>query len=106
HRALRCSNVATTPPPTSPSGRVRVTADVTNTGPVAGDEVAQLYVGYRGSRVDRAVRDLKAFARVHLEPGETRTVPFEVRAPDLAYWDAGAGALVVEPIAYTVEVGP
>ena len=75
-------------------------------GPIAGDEVAQLYVGYRGSRVDRAVRDLKAFARVHLEAGETRTVPFEVRAPDLAFWDAGAGALVVEPIAYTVEVGP
>src|SRR3989442_3719910 len=71
-----------------------------------GDGLTQLYVGYRGSRVDRAVRDLKAFARVHLEPGETRTVPFEVRARDLAYWDAGAGALVVEPIAYTVEVGP
>ena len=88
------------------AARRHVAAEVTNTGPVAGDEVAQLYVGYRGSRVDRAVRDLKAFARVHLEPGETRTVPFEVRAPDLAYWDAGAGALVVEPIAYTVEVGP
>jgi len=84
YTTFRYSNLAITPATASPWGRVRVTADVTNTGPVAGDEVAQLYVGYRGSRVDRAVRDLKAFARVHLEPGETRTVPFEVRAPDLA----------------------
>ena len=56
---------------------MRVTADVTNTGGVAGDEVAQLYVGYRGSQVERAVRDLKGFARVHLEPGETRAVAFD-----------------------------
>ncbi len=106
YTTFRYSNLAITPATVSPWGRVRVTAEVTNTGPVAGDEVAQLYVGYTGSRVARAVRDLKAFARIHLEPGETRTVPFEVRAPDLAYWDAGAGAFVVEPIAYTVEVGP
>jgi len=106
YTTFRYSNLAITPATVSPWGRVRVTADVTNTGPVAGDEVAQLYVGYGGSRVERAARDLKAFARVHLEPGETRTVPFEVRAPELAYWDTGAGAFVVEPIAYTVEVGP
>jgi beta-glucosidase len=83
-----------------------VTADVTNTGPVAGDEIVELYVSYPGSAVDRAVRDLKAFARVHLEPGETRTVPLEVRAADLAYWDVGAGAWTVEAITYGVHVGP
>jgi len=73
---------------------------------VAGDEIVQLYVSYPGSAVDRAVRDLKAFARVHLEPGETRTVPLEVRADDLAYWDVGSGEWVVEPIGYDVAVGP
>ena len=93
-------------PATIPShGRTRVTADVTNTGTVAGDEVAQLYVGYQGSSVDRAVRDLKAFARVHLEPGETRTVPFDLRAADVAFWDSAAGAFAVEPITYRVDVG-
>jgi beta-glucosidase len=69
----------------APDGRLRVTADVTNTGGVAGDEVVQLYVGYQGSGVSRAVRDLKGFARVHLEPGETRTVPLVLRAADLAF---------------------
>jgi beta-glucosidase len=87
-------------------GRVQVTADVTNTGRVAGDEVAQLYVGYHGSRVDHAVRDLKGFVRVHLEPGETRAVAFTLRAADLAFWDVAAGGWTVEPIAYQVEVGP
>ena len=84
---------------------MRVTADVTNTGGVAGDEVAQLYVGYAGSQVERAVRDLKGFARVHLEPGETRAVAFTLRAADLAFWDVSAAGWTVEPITYEVAVG-
>ena len=99
------ANLTVTPPTISPDGRVRVTADVTNTGTVAGDEVSQLYVGYQGSSVDWPVRDLKAFARVHLEPGETKTVLFDVRAADVAYWDNAGGAFVAEPITYNVEVG-
>jgi beta-glucosidase len=89
----------------SPAGRLRATVEVTNTGSVAGDEIAQLYVSYPASRVQRAVRDLKAFARVHLEPGETRTVPFEVPATDLAFWDVGVAAWTVEPTTYVVRVG-
>ncbi len=89
----------------SPAGRLRATVEVTNTGSVAGDEIAQLYVSYPGSRVERAVQDLKAFARVHLEPGETRTVVFGVRAADLAYWDVAAGGWTVEPTTYGVRVG-
>ena len=99
------ANLAVTPATLSPYDHLRVTADVTNTGAVAGDEVAQLYVGYTGSRVDRAVHDLKGFARVHLEPGETTTVAFDVRAQDLAFWDTLAAAWEVEPITYTVHVG-
>jgi beta-glucosidase len=83
-----------------------VTADVTNTGSVPGEEIAQLYVSYVGSRVERAVRDLKAFARVPLEPGETRTVPFALRATDLAFYDVAADAWEVEPITYGIRVGP
>ena len=47
--------------------------------------MAQLYVGYQGSAVERARRDLKAFARVHLEPGETRTVVLDLPTADLAF---------------------
>jgi beta-glucosidase len=106
YASFQYANLTVAPATLSPWGRLHVTADVTNTGSVAGDEVVELYVTYAGSAVDRAVRDLKAFARVHLEPGETRTVPLEVRAADLAYWDVGGGRWAVEPITYGVQVGP
>ena len=77
------------------------TVDVTNTGSVAGDEVVQLYVAAHGSAVERAKKELKAFARVSLQPGETKTVKLGVPVVDLAYYDVTAG-WVVEPIEYTV----
>jgi beta-glucosidase len=85
---------------------LHVTADVTNTGGVAGDEIVQLYVGYQGSRVDRPVKDLKGFTRVHLEPAEMKTVSLDVPVKDLAFYDVDAGSWEVEPISYTVSVGP
>jgi beta-glucosidase len=106
YTTFQYSNLTLAPTTASPYDHVRVTADVTNTGAVAGDEIAELYVGYEGSSVDRAVSDLKGFARVHLEPGETRTVAFDVRAADLAFWNTAAGAWEVEPITYDVRVGP
>ena len=80
------------------------TVEVTNTGSVAGDEVVQLYIAAQGSAVERAPKELKAFARVTLAPGETRAVRLEVPVADLAYYDAERG-WVVEPIAYEVIVG-
>ncbi len=86
-------------------GRVRVSVDVTNTGARAGDEVVQLYVSYPGSQVERAVRELKGFQRVSLQPGETKAVGMDLEVRDLAYWDAGTSSFVVEPLTYTVSVG-
>jgi beta-glucosidase len=84
---------------------VRVEFLLTNIGDRAGDEVAQLYVSYQGSRVDRAARDLKAFAKVHLEAGETRRVTLTVPADSLAFYDADAASWELEPITYAVHVG-
>lgn len=89
----------------APDGILSVRVKVTNTGEAAGDEVVQLYVGYQGSAVQRAPRDLKAFQRVHLDPGQAQEVTLEVPARDLAYWDVAGGGWVVEPIAYEVHVG-
>lgn len=100
------ANLTVTPATVGPWGHVRVSADVTNTGRVAGDEVAQLYVGYEGSRVTRAMDDLKGFVRVHLAPGETKTVVFDVPARDVAFWDTNVSDWEVEPITYRVRVGP
>jgi beta-glucosidase len=100
------SNLTLSDTTVAPDGTLQVGVDVTNTGGVAGEEVVQLYVSYVGSSVDRPVRDLKGFARVELDPGETKTVSLTVRADDLAYYDVAAGAWVVEPISYVAHVGP
>ena len=105
YTTFRYANLTLSRATIGPYGRLRVTFDVTNTGGVAGDEVVQLYVGTGPSQVVRSVRDLRDFARVHLEPGETRTVPLEVRARDLAFWDVTANAWRVEPTTYRVQVG-
>src|SRR5690606_27367743 len=60
--------------------------DVTNTGSVAGREVVQSYVSVPGSAVDRAPRELKAFASVELQPGETAQVSLLARERDLRDW--------------------
>lgn len=78
---------------------LEATLDVTNTGAVAGDEVVQLYIAAHGSRVERAARELKAFARISAAPGESRKVRLTVPVADLAYYDATRG-WVVEPLEY------
>ena len=89
-----------------PNGSVTVTADVTNSGSIGGDEIAELYVTAEHSAVERAVRDLKGFQRIHLEPGRSGTVSFTLHATDVAYYDIPRGAWAVEPTDYTVAVGP
>lgn len=85
-------------------GTLVATAEITNTGKVAGEEVVQLYVGARSSKVDRAPKELKAFTRVSLTPGETRTVRLAVSAADLGYYDATKD-WVVEAGKYEAIVG-
>ncbi len=93
-------------PTVAPDGTLDVTVDVTNTGPRAGEEVVQLYVGFDGSAVDRPVKLLRGFAKVALAPGETKTVPLRVAAKDLAWYDAESKAWRVEAMTYGVFVGP
>lgn len=80
------------------------TVTVTNRGAVRAIETAQLYVTAVGSRVERAPRDLRAFAQVDLAPGQSARVALPVRVDDLAYWDVATSAWVLEPIAYEVIV--
>ncbi len=85
---------------------VSIHVDIANTGGRAGTEVVQLYIGYPDSRVYRPVKELKAFARVHLEPGENRTVTMNIDPQRLAFYDAASRAWDVESMQYEVHVGP
>ncbi|HEX2994213.1 MAG TPA: glycoside hydrolase family 3 C-terminal domain-containing protein [Anaerolineales bacterium] len=88
----------------STSDTLIATLDVTNAGSVAGDTVVQVYVAVPHSRVERAPKELKAFKRVGLKPGETKTVQLNIPVKDLAYYDEQSG-WTVEPTSYTLIVG-
>ena len=65
---------------------LRVQVDVKNTGDRSGEEVVQLYVRDMVGSVTRPVKELKGFEKISLEPGETKSVTFELRAEDLAFY--------------------
>ncbi|HVU33944.1 MAG TPA: glycoside hydrolase family 3 C-terminal domain-containing protein [Opitutaceae bacterium] len=87
----------------APSDTIEASVDVTNTGPVVGDDVVQLYVSAIGSRVERAPRELKAFARITVAPGATERVTLRVPVSDLAWYDEHHG-WTVERIAYDLII--
>ncbi|MGM9803291.1 MAG: glycoside hydrolase family 3 N-terminal domain-containing protein [Muribaculaceae bacterium] len=82
-----------------------VTVEITNTGSVPGTEVAQLYLASKTSRVVRRVKELKSFKRVHLEPGETKTVKFTLAETDFMFLNEKLQKEVGEG-SYEVTVGP
>jgi beta-glucosidase len=84
---------------------VDVTCQVTNSGERRGKEVAQLYVGDPAASVARPPRELKAFAKLDLDAGETGTATFRLEARDLSYWSTAASGWVLEPGEFALAVG-
>ena len=78
---------------------------LTNTGAVAGDEVAQVYIAKPDAKIFRPEEELKGFARVHLEAGESRTVEIKLDDKAFRYWNDPANAWAVEGGQYEVRVG-
>ncbi|MEV0199129.1 glycoside hydrolase family 3 C-terminal domain-containing protein [Nonomuraea sp. NPDC050691] len=78
---------------------------VTNTGARQGRHVVQVYVATTVGPVRRPARELRAFAKVSLEPGESTVVEFELDARAFAYWDIAEGRWLVAPGGYTVQIG-
>jgi beta-glucosidase len=83
----------------------KVEVDVTNTGKRAGDEVVQIYIRDDVSSVTRPVLELKAFKRVTLQPGEKRTLSFDIKPSDLWFYNTEMQR-VVEPGSFTIHAGP
>jgi beta-glucosidase len=99
------SNLHRTSPGPGTSGPITVRVDVKNTGTRPGEEVVQLYVKHLGSKVERPVQELRGFKRIHLEPNETKTVSFPLKATDLAYWDEAGHRFAVEQEQVRIRVG-
>ncbi len=81
------SNIKLSRERASSKDTILVSGDVANSGARAGDEGVQLYAEHFGSKVPRPIKDLRGYARIHLEPGEKRTITLPVAVSSLAYWD-------------------
>jgi beta-glucosidase len=90
------SNFRTSSTVIRPGSIIQVNVDVTNTGKRNGDEVVQLYIRHLNSTVVRPQKELKAFQRVVLKPGEKKTVSLQLKAGDLNYWDETRKQFVFE----------
>jgi beta-glucosidase len=90
-----------------PGDKTTVSADVTNTGSRAGAEVVQLYITAPSSPVKRPIKQLAGFRRVELQPGEKKTVVFELPFSEQAfwYWDTDARKFVVQPGIAKILIG-
>jgi beta-glucosidase len=86
-------------------GAVEVRVELHNPSARAAEEVAQVYLHQRYGRAARPVRELKAFQRVALEPGETRALRFEIPASARRYWSSTEGAYVLDESTFDVWVG-
>ena len=86
-------------------GQISISADVTNTGERAGNELVQLYVRDLVGSLTRPIRELKGFQRLELLPGETRRVTFTLTEEMLAFTKAD-GSKGVEPGGYHVWIAP
>jgi hypothetical protein len=85
-------------------GDATVTAKITNTGSVAGADVAQMYVGDPAAS-DDPPEQLKGFQRVTLSPGASATVTFPLNIHDLASWSSAANAWEAQAGTYSISVG-
>lgn len=84
---------------------LRVSLDVTNMGTCRGKESIQIYVTDEKSRLVRPEKELKAFTKTELEPGETKTVTFTLGYRDFAYYDPEASDWVVEEGTFVIHAG-
>lgn len=87
------------------NGSVTVSVPVRNTGARAGDETVQIYVHQLLSSVTRPIKELKAFERITLNPGESKTVTFVLTSEAFRMWNASMQR-VVEPGAFEIMAGP
>ena len=85
--------------------QITFTVSVTNTGNKAGAETVQLYISDKKASVDRPVKELKAFQKVFLQPGETQQVNLTIDKQSLSFYDETRSAWTAEPGAFEALVG-
>ncbi len=105
YTAFRFSNLRLSKTSLRVGDSTEVKVDVTNTGSVAGDAVAQIYIHQRYGSASRPVRQLEGFERIALQPGETRTLSFPLGKEELKYWNPQTRQWIEEASEFDVWAG-
>jgi len=87
------------------AGKVTISVNVTNTGKSVGDEVVQLYTHQQKPSLRRPDKELRGFARITLQPGESRRVSFDLPAEKLAFYDEAVHKFVTPADTYDLMIG-
>jgi beta-glucosidase len=87
------------------NSKVKVTLEVKNTGPAAGDEVVQLYVKNLESERVQPLKKLRAFKRISLKPGESKTIHFNLSGEDFSFWNEEIENWDIEPGNFEIQLG-
>jgi len=82
-----------------------IPSPLTNKGKYSGSEIAQIYVKPHQSRLKRPNKELKEFTKVHLEPGESKTVSVKLSRRDFAYYDDHHATWIVDSGEYSILLG-
>jgi beta-glucosidase len=106
YTTFKYANLTVAPAAGAESGALyTVSFDLTNSGDRAGADVAQLYIADDHSKIARPAKELKGFAKVFLQPGETRHVAIDLDARSFAYFDAAAKQWRIAPGTFGILVG-
>ena len=87
------------------TGVMKASVNIKNTGDVFGEEIVQLYVGFKNSKIDRPIKLLRGFDKIGLAPEETKKVDFEVKMEDLAWYDPEVKEWKIEEMEYELYIG-
>ncbi|MHA2050309.1 MAG: beta-glucosidase [Promethearchaeota archaeon] len=88
------------------NGNIIINVEVTNTSSIPGEEVVQLYVGFKNSKIVRPKKLLKGFKKVKIMPQEIKIVEINVNKQDFAYYNPESKQWEIEDITYEILIGP
>ena len=105
YTTFKLGKVTADKPRMTADGQISFTVNVTNTGSVEGAETIQLYIHDKKSSIDRPQKELKAFQKVSLQPGESRDVTLTIGKDALSFYDEATAQWVAEPGVFEAWVG-
>jgi beta-glucosidase len=105
YTTFKMDNLETEVPSVKAGSALAVSIELQNTGAVTGDQVVQLYTHQRSGSASRPARELKAFRRVSLKPGEKQTVTIALDTNDLGFWSPQTHRWSIEPGPFDLWVG-